>query len=410
MGRKKELFLNFFVGIISQVIILLFGFVVPKIILNSYGSDVNGLTSSITQVFSYIALLEAGIGLATRNALFKPINDKDEMEISSILSATQRYYRKVTLIYSLAVLALAFILPIAFRTEVDYWTIFFVVIFEGLTSVVNFYFTNTKICFLNTYGKTYVVNIVELLSKVACYTIKIILALSGMNIALIQLGFFAVSIIKSILIEIYMRKKFGWINFKVKDAKLAKIPDKGAFLITEIAWTIFSSTDMIVISIFISTKLSSVYSVYNLIYVSIALLITSVYNSLSYVLGKTYHEDIEKYKKLHNIFTSFIMTITTILICVAYWLTLPFVKLYTADVTDIDYIYKYLPLLFCMVQMLSWSRYVSGNLTSVAGYAKITCVVSVIEALINIALSLIFINFFDIYGVLLATVIALPLK
>ena len=42
-----------------------------------------------------------------------------------------------------------------------------------------------------------------------------------------------------------------------------KLKDSNAFIVTEIAWTIFSSTDMIVLSVFVSTKLSSVYSVYS---------------------------------------------------------------------------------------------------------------------------------------------------
>ena len=85
---------NFAVGLISQVIILVLGFVVPRIILTHYGSDTNGLMNTITQIFTYMALLEAGISQASRNALYRHIINDDKHEISVVMSASRRYYRK----------------------------------------------------------------------------------------------------------------------------------------------------------------------------------------------------------------------------------------------------------------------------------------------------------------------------
>ena len=39
----------------------------------AYGSDVNGLVSSITQFLGYIALVEGGVGGVIRAALYKPL-------------------------------------------------------------------------------------------------------------------------------------------------------------------------------------------------------------------------------------------------------------------------------------------------------------------------------------------------
>ena len=66
--------------------------------------------------------------------------------------------------------------------------------------------------------------------------------------------------------------------------------------------------------------------------------------------------------------------------------------------------------MFCLVQLLSWSRYVSGNLVNVAGLARPAVKVNIAEAAINLIGSLILVQFFDILGVLIATVAALPLK
>lgn len=411
MSKKKELFLNVSLSIISQTVILLFGFIVPRIMIVSYGSDVNGLTSSTTQIFSYVALLESGIGLAAKNALYKPINDKNEVDINKILCATKRYYRRITYIYVIIVVLISLLAPLVLKTKIDYMTVFIIILFEGLTSAISFYFVDTYVCYLSVTGENYIINIIDLITKTFCYIVKISLALMGVNVAFIQIGFFFISIIKVLIYKFLIHKRHPELRLCSSSIeKTYKLPQRRAFIATEIAWTIFSSTDMIVLSIFLDTKVSSVYSVYNMIFVALNAIINSIYNALFYNLGNIYYKNVEKYKKIHNLFTSIILSICTILICTSMWLTIPFIKLYTAGVNDVNYFYKYLPILFGSVQMLSWSRYVSGNLTSISGYAKQVGIISIIEAATNIIISLILVQFIGLYGVLIATVISLPLK
>lgn len=409
MNKFKKLFANLGMSMISQSVILVLGFVIPRIIMQSYGSDTNGLTSTITQIFTYMALLEAGISQATRNKLFKPIKEDNKEEISYWMSVSRRYFRRISAVYFAIVLVLAVLLPLVLNTSVGYWTIAFYIFFEGLTSVVSFYFINTWVSFLNSKGDTYVVNALTLLNKVLCYGVKIVLALFGFNIALIQVGYFLVSVLQVILYYMYMKKKYGWINYSLS-VKNAVLPDRKSYIIIEIAWTIFSSTDMILLSIFVSTQLASVYSVYNLPIVALNGLLNAVYCALNYNLGISYHEDIEKYKKVHDMFNSIFIGAMTILMSVTYVLLIPFVKLYTKGVTDINYVYPMLPLLFCMVQLLSWNRFVSGNLFGVAGKIKSVEKISIIEALIKLILSIILIVSHGIVGALIATVVALPIK
>lgn len=51
---------NVVVGFGGQFIVLLLGIIVPRLMLTGYGSDINGLISTIGQIFTYMALLEAG--------------------------------------------------------------------------------------------------------------------------------------------------------------------------------------------------------------------------------------------------------------------------------------------------------------------------------------------------------------
>lgn len=408
--NKKRLFIrNFIVGFLSQAIILILGFVVPRIVLTSYGSDTNGLLNTITQVFMYMALLESGISQAATNALYRPFKNNDENGVSFVASIAKKQYKRITLIYAAIVLGMSFILPFFIKTSISFWVVFAIILFEGATNVLSFYFINTWSCVLNACGKNYINNTFNLIMRISCYAIKIVLSLCRVNIAIIQAGYFLVSVIKLLLYYVYFKKRFSWLDLKV-DVKNEKLPHKNQYLITEIASVIFQSTDMIVLSIFVSTSASSVYSIYNLVFVSLSTLLNGVYTSLVYLLNQTYISDIEKYKKIHDVFNSFFVGSMTILMCVSYFLITPFVSMYTSGIHDINYINRWYPLLFCLIPLISWCRYPQTNLAGISGNAKKMAICSIIEAVINLTLSIIFVCFFDIIGVLLATLIALPIK
>ena len=152
MGAKR----NAVTGLITQLIIIALGLIVPRIMITNYGSDTNGLTNTLTQIFSYIALLEAGIGQSTRNALYKPITENDRDGVCKILSVSRKYYWKITKYYAAIVVAMALLLPFILKTNLSAKTVFAVVFFEGMSGVVRFMFTENWMQLLTAEGKGYV--------------------------------------------------------------------------------------------------------------------------------------------------------------------------------------------------------------------------------------------------------------
>jgi len=407
--KNKKFLKNAISGFGGQLIIVILGIIVPRIMILNYGSDLNGLVGTISQIYTYLALLEAGIGQSARVALYKSIHNGDKKEISKVVITAEKYYRRVTLFYFLGVIAISFVFPLVVNSEVEFSTAFLASFLEGMAGVISFYYIQTPTVLLNADGRAYINNYVIVLDRIACYLVKIVLASLGINIVLVQLSFFIINILKVFVYKIYIKRNYDWIERnQTPDYRLLK--DKNSYLLTEIAWTIFASTDMIIISVFVNTKLASVYSIYNMVFNNLNLLLKSIGGSIIYVLGQKYNQSIEEYKKYHNAFDSFFMTMITVLMAACYLLIFPFIKLYTKGVYDVDYIQSQLPILFALIQMVSWNRYVTGNLTALAGYAKETSFVSMIEAAMNVVLSITLVNIWGITGVLIATLVSLPIK
>lgn len=90
MNRTQKFALNSLTSMISQIVVMAAGMITPRLMIATYGSEMNGLVSSLNQFILYITLVEAGIGGAAIYSLYKPLAEQDYDGISSILVAAKR--------------------------------------------------------------------------------------------------------------------------------------------------------------------------------------------------------------------------------------------------------------------------------------------------------------------------------
>lgn len=397
---------NFFYSIFSQILILSLGMLIPRLILVSYGSEINGLLNTVSQIFVYIGLLEAGIGNASLNALYKPVSINDKLTISDVISATNKYYRKISIVYIGIVFCFAFLYPFFIKTDLSYLSIFLIIALQGLSGALTFCFIAAYKQLLIADGKNYFIQNINLVIYVLNSIAKIFLMAEGFDVVTLQFVFLLITCMQVCIYKYIIKREYAWL-FNVSQPNMNALSQRNAFLVHEISTAIFSSTDILVLSTFCSLKIASIYSIYNLVFSSLGTLVGSVNNGLNYILGQTYAKSKKEYECVHDLYDSLYMTFVFWLFTVAYVMIIPFVKLYTSGVNDVNYIDNKLPLLFVTIQFLSCSRAVCSRLITIAGHAKKTQYRSVAEAIINLVVSLIFVNIIGIYGVLLGTIIAL---
>lgn len=403
----KKIAKNLIWGFGGQFLGLAVSIILPRYILISFGSEVNGITSTITQIFTYIALLEAGIGNASLNCLYKNIAQADEIGISTTISATRKYFRKIIPAYFGCVVFLTVCLPLIIRTEVPTRTIRFIILIQGLCGVVNFHFTNTYTQLLIADGRNYVTSNLNLLVKVVSTVVQILLINKGFDIVSVQLSLLFAYIIKAVIIHLYIKKEYPWLVALDSSVDIRILDQRKSFVIHEISTVVFNSTDVFLISVFCSLKEASIYSVYNMIFAALSSITSIFFKGIDYYLGVEFHRDKKKYLRLHDLYETLYSCFVFAIISAAYVVILPFVKLYTAGVTDAKYLQPVLPILFGVIQILSCSRAVASKLIAISGKTKETVPNSIFEMLINLILSVVLVNYLGMYGVLLGTIIAL---
>ena len=235
---------NILTSVLGQVITIVLGVVIPRLVLVNLGSENNGLLSSITQVLGYASLLEAGVGLASLQALYKPVAEHDEASVNAIMSATNLYYKRTGIAYLLTVIILSAIYPVIIKSSLPYGTITIVVLISGLPGVVNYYFQGKYKILLQAEGRTYIITNLATVIGILTSVGKILLLLLGFGVIAVQSLYLALSLVQMIYIDYYIRKNYAWIDLTAAPA-YDKLSQRNSVLAHQLSGTIFSSTDAV---------------------------------------------------------------------------------------------------------------------------------------------------------------------
>ncbi len=397
---------NILWGLGAQFITIGLGLLIPRLIIVNLGSAANGLMSSIGSFLTYMSLLEAGVGTAALQSLYKPIAEKDHTAISRILAATHHLYTRTGWIYLGLVVLLSILYPLfANLGGLSKFTVFCVILLAGVPSAISFFIQGKYRILLGAEGKGYILTNIATAGFVATSFFKVGILLCHGGLTAIQVSCLVLGLLQMGYIVWYIHRHYKWIDLNVIP-DFESVAQRKAVLVHQINGLIFYNTDILILTFMTSLKTISVYSMYAMIYGMVKSFAYTISEGFGYSLGQTFHER-ERFLRLFNVYEVYNISIMFSMFCIASVLILPFLKLYTAGVTDINYIDWKLSLLFVIFYLQHNGRYSSGAVINLAQKFEETKWRSIFESAINITASLILTYFWGIYGVLLGTIIAL---
>ena len=405
MQNGKKSIANVLTSTLSQIITLGLGIIIPRLVLVNLGSEANGLLSSVNTILGYVSLLEAGVGAASMQALYGPVAKENRSDINSILAATNIFYKRTSRMYLIVVLLMTVVFPLTIKSGLPTWQIMAVTFLSGMPGVISYYFQGKYQILLRAEGKSYVLTNLTTICHIGTSFAKIILLLCGCNIVALQIMYMAFNLIQVAYIMLYMKRNYGWLDMRVAPA-YEKIAQSKNALVHQVSALIFNNTDTLLLTYCCGLMAVSVYSMYTMLFGIIATAISN-FSGMSFVLGQTFNTDRQRFMKLLDTYEIFNMVLTFSLFCIANIFILPFLKLYTYGVTDVNYIDAYLPYLFIATYLLSNGRNSSSLVINYAGHFKQTQWRAILESVINIVVSLACVFQFGIYGVLIGTIAAL---
>lgn len=257
--------------------------------------------------------------------------------------------------------------------------------------------------------KSYVISIIQILTYILSIVSVVILAKLNCSIQIIKLISGLIFVIRPILQNLYVRKKYN-INLNgIVEKK--DIKQKWDGLAQHIASVIHGNTDITILTIFCSLTEVSVYSVYYLVVKGIKSIIQAFSNGIDSIFGnmlaKSETNNLNRKFKLYEIIY---FTIVTIVFSCTIYLIVPFIEIYTKDIIDANYIRKTFGTLLVISEYIWAVRLPYSSITLAAGHFKETRVGAWIECISNIIISLTLVSKFGLIGVTFGTIVAMSIR
>lgn len=403
-SRSKRALLSSVVALTLEIVTTISGLIIPRLILSSFGSEVNGLISSITQFLGYISLLQLGAGGVIRAALYKPLAVHDEKQISKIVKAADVFFGKIAVVSIAYIIVLSFLYPYISKSSFGFLYVSGMVLILGIDSVAQYAWGFPKRQLLYADQRSYTYDFIRIIAITVNVLATVLLIQLGCEIHIVKLASAIVFVLQPLGVNIYTTKHYKLVKHIEPDN--GAVRQRWAGVGYSLADFVHKKTDIFVLTIISNLKEVSVYSIYSLVVNGINSIISMATYSFQSVLGDILAKN-EK-KALNNTMDLYIFLvhcISTIVFSVTLCLVIPFVKLYTHGITDIEYSRPFFAILIVTAEMMYCLRQPFQSIILAAGHFKQTQRGAIIEALINLCLSIILVMRFGIDGVAFGTVI-----
>lgn len=406
-SRTQKSITNTVVSFVSQFIIILLGFISRRVLIYSVGVEYLGINGLMTNILTVLSLAESGIGVAIGYALYKPLAENDIEKIKSLMRFFRTTYRALALMTAVIGFAFYPLLPFFLKgnTAPDANIIYFMFLGSSVVSYLWVYKTTLNSSDQNKYLYT----IANTITQIAVLVLKVVILYFTENYILylsIEIGS---TIIKNIIFNYIVGRRYPYL--KDRDVrKLDTETKKNLFTnIKSLFWgkvgyILSQCSDNLVISSIVSVTAVGLYSNYITLISSVsgfvATFTSGVTASMGNLIASESKERIYEVYKHIDFINYWMYTFSSIcLLC----LTEQFIKIWLGE----DYILSKGILAVAVVTF--YLKGINSGIDVVknaAGLYHPDRYVSMLEAGLNLIISIVLARRIGLLGVLIGTLVS----
>lgn len=402
----KKLKINILISIIYQCATIISGFILPRLLIAYFGSEVNGLTQSIKQFLGLISFLDLGIGQVIRSALYKPLAENNRSRISQIMVSGGKFYRTLAYILLVYIMVLVVAYPMVVIQSFTWIFVVTLLLAISIGSFAQYYFGIINEQLLHADQKSYLIYSVHIVCTVTNLILCVLLINIGAPIQLVMLTTAIVFLAKPVFYSLYIRKKYC-INKNISYEKDA-IPQRWSAIAQHVAAVVLDGTDNVVLTLFASLTDVSIYSVYYMIVGSLQGFYQTVAVSIQSAAGALWAEgDFNKIKKMFSSAEFGLHSATLFVFTCAGILIVPFVQVYTKGVGDANYSQPIFAFILVLAYGIRCLRTPYNIWILAAVHFKQTQRCHIIAAALNLVISVLVVSKWGLIGVAIGTFIAM---
>ena len=373
--RSKNAFKNILIYLLYEVFVFALGIIFPRFFILSYGSEVNGLTSTITKLLSLINLIQAGAVGAAIYQMYKPVANNDYETQSAILYSSRRFYNRIASIYLSVALAAGVFYGFYLASEsLTTPEIILSFVILALNGSFEFFFTARADVFLSPHQKKYCIIIGSLVNQVVRYSLTAIVLVLKLHFLFLYVAILLGGACGAAVNMYFYRRNSKGLITRFPKNKAYPIPDRKYLLLASLGTQAITASPSVIITTILGLKYSSVFSIYFMVYTSLHTILNSIQLSISAIFGNVVaSEDSDKISGVYDMVSLATFVLGAVLATCAAIMFMPFVAIYTSGVSDFNYIYPALSYLIVLYIALFTIETSYAYVATVYGYFKQIC-------------------------------------
>lgn len=398
--RKEKSLKNLLTSVIPYIALTILGFLRLKVLLEKLGVEIYALNQVFINIFAYISLAEAGIGTLVTQLYYKHFVSNDKEKINVIYSTSQHVLKIISVIMIGVGIVISFFLKLLTKNSLSLIYMQIVFMLYLLRSVMEYLMYAPRFV-LTADQKAYKVNLEINVYRILEIIAEIIILQFYQNYAVILLSSIVIRYISYYRANRIAKKEYPWLH-TVKER--VQIKGMGSVIAHKVAGTVYSNTDILLTSAFLEPLQVTIYSSYNYIIKFINDFIYMFAAAITASMGNVlYKDDLSKQKEVFEKINSIFIFLAMALCVPLYWCIDAFIKLWLGADKIVENITLILMLLTLYTSITTRPFLVIRDAKALYKESRI---VAILEALINLILSIILIKKFGLTGAVFATIVA----
>lgn len=398
------------VGGLTQVMKVLLGFFYRSLFLRFLTEEylgINGLFSNILQILS---LAELGVTTAIVYRFYEPISRKDTLQVGRLMNFFRRVYLAIAgIILALGLLALPFIQHlIRDSAEVPGDVNLRLVYCLFLANTVSSYLFTYKFSLLTADQKNYYISLIDLAVNLVRYLTQIAVLVLTRNYTLTLVLGIGTTLLINYLFSLWITRQYREV-FSVRETlsreeRKAIFDDTRACMYHKVGATVLTGTDSAVLTKMVSLAATGLYSNYAMLIMHIQQIAVQLLGSLTASVGSALQNmSRADYHKLFRKMNFLCLWMTNLIVVGCYAAIDDLVCVWLGEKYVFD---RSVTLVLCAQLYLTVSRIINNAFINADGLFVRDKIRPLIEAAINLAVSIVLARYIGIAGVFLGTIIS----
>lgn len=412
-SRTVNTIYNFTTGIFGQIVNIVMQFIVRTVFIQTLGKSYLGINGLFSNILSMMSLAELGVGSAILFKLYKPLAADNRPRITALMNFYKKVYSAIGIVVLIIGLCLIPFLPNLVKDYGKLATLginaVFIYLLYLMETVSSYLFFAYKSAIIKANQQEYIVNTVQFIFKTIFSVVQIIILLVFKNFELYVATLVINIIAQNFVISKIANRQYPYIqektseNIEKKEVKEI-FKDCSSLVLYKMNSVVLSATDNIIISVFLGLEMVGLYSNYLIFYTTIKTILNRIFGSVAHSLGNLHASNKIDYE--YKIFKS-INLISAILGATAFvgifCVADEFIGIWLGK--DWIIVQPFAFLLGIEIYSLSM-RLFFGRYRSAMGLFQQAKYRPVVGMIINLIVSLVLVQYWGIYGVVIGTIVA----